>query len=349
MIRRSTPRLATMTTFLVGQLACSGGDAITPPETSPPPLRDQIVFLNSSPNNGAGDIYKVSIDGTQLTQLSPVGTFNVCPLVSPDGSHIAYANATTLYLMNPDGSGQKSLVVLPTVNDFFYPCPSWSADSRKLAYTITSFVAKNPSPSELWSINVDGSSPKLLATGFNFGGAIWSPDGTRLLLAWSDFTGAGGPYNFSEDIVGADGSGRHRITAAASGASWSPDGSRIAFVCPHTDTFANYRICVGDSNGENPVAITPLNMRVGAPEWSPDGKLIGFTCYPSICSVNPDGSQLVMLSPTGSFIHWSPNSKSVVYLCSPGLCVVGADGSGDRVLVSLTGKNTNPTWSPLSH
>ena len=78
--------------------------------------------------DGPADIYKMSIDGTDLTQLThgPNGALNVEPAISPDGRKVAFSSDRSgrpmIYTMNVDGSGAKRLTFAGVYNS----TPAWS-------------------------------------------------------------------------------------------------------------------------------------------------------------------------------------------------------------------------------
>jgi dipeptidyl aminopeptidase/acylaminoacyl peptidase len=104
--------------------------------------------------------------------------------------------------------------------------PRVSPDGSQLIYT-RRWVNKleDKFESAMWIMNVDGSKNRFLAAG---GGAIWSPDGTRIA-----FLNEGKPSGTQIFVRWMDAEGAtSQITTLAEGPSdirWSPDGKWIGF------------------------------------------------------------------------------------------------------------------------
>ena len=116
------------------------------------------------------------------------------PVWSPDATRIAFAAPTGLYVVGADGSGLRRLVAsldvrLPVI------APSWSPDSRSLAYLAGTPVPGNPGGTDevlnttfsLVTVDVaTGTTHPLAAAGDCFclgrspAAVAWSPDGRRV-------------------------------------------------------------------------------------------------------------------------------------------------------------------------
>ena len=196
----------------------------------------QVTRCGEVDCNG-GDLYVVNSDGSGLTRLNPEGTFVSCcgpASWSPDGTQVAFgapilddagaADFTTsaVYVAEADGSGVEAI----TEPGAFTEAAEWSPDGDWIVFN------KKSGPigvkgSDLYLIHPDGSGLKAITTAGSAGksdqgGAVWSPDGTRLL-----FTSIPGGPDQGQDlwIVDVDGTGLTQLTdtpAQVFGYSWRP-------------------------------------------------------------------------------------------------------------------------------
>lgn len=158
------------------------------------------VSLDVSPHGGwlvfdlLGHLYRVDAGGGNaqvLTQDSGVA-LNITPAVSPDGRRIAFASDRSgqlnLWVMDADGSAP---VALTNDDESRYIDPSWAPDGRSVAAVRRSPVRGHGvwfPRTEIWSIPVDGSTPRALVKPANdsglpaeqFGAPSFSPDGRFL-------------------------------------------------------------------------------------------------------------------------------------------------------------------------
>ena len=103
----------------------------------------QVAFASS--RSGVPQIYLINLDLTGLTPLTNIDEGACQPTWSPDGAQIVFItpcrargeffdntyNNSSLYIMNADGSGQKSLTTVPG-SDYD---PDWSPDGKRIAFT----------------------------------------------------------------------------------------------------------------------------------------------------------------------------------------------------------------------
>ncbi len=263
-----------------------------------------------------------------------------------------------IYVMNPDGSGQRRL----TYSEGRVAGPAISPDGTRIAYH------NGPAEvSDIFIIDVTGGEPvrvtNMAATGLGAAAPTWSPDGKRLA-----FTGR---PRLDIYVINVDGTGLRNLTnhpAIDRQPDWSPDGRRIAFV---SDRGGSPAIYVMNADGTDPVRLTlsPAS-KAGAestayadefPDWSPDGQKIAFTSdrdgNREIYVINADGTGLARLTvdPTvDANPSWSPDGRQIAFhrrvLGHAQIFVMNADGSAPRQLTeaSPVSASYSPNWGPAS-
>ena len=118
----------------------------------------KVVFASNQ--TGHNEIFAMNLDGTGLTQLTNSAESSDRPIISPNGTKIAFRRGSgsgstwKLFCMNSDGSGV--LQVLPSTSYSHYPC-FWLSNTR---------IGWNEGVSTeediMWAVNVDGSNQQIL-------------------------------------------------------------------------------------------------------------------------------------------------------------------------------------------
>jgi Tol biopolymer transport system component len=169
---------------------------------------------------------------------------------SPDGRMIAFSRKAgsnrEIYVIRPDGSGQRALTHNPGVD----ADPTWSPDGRKIAFLGRREPGNNV---DVYVMNADGTGQRNLTrntASYFYSPVAWSPDGRKMTFV-SDRAGNAEIY-----VMNADGSGQRRLTrdpGIDGDATWSPNGGKIAFVSggdPLTGSGRGIYVMNADGSGQ---------------------------------------------------------------------------------------------------
>lgn len=291
---------------------------------------------------------------TRLNSAAQAATSKIAYINEGDGG--GYCG--TVWVMNPDGSGQRRLA-----NGGVPGCGqewghAWSPDGRQIAFV------SGLHPPTIYVMKADGSEQRALTptTGWSPNSpAPWSPD-SRMIA----FVGRGGS-GLGIYVTRADGSGQRRLLARdirgnSASVAWSPDGRRIAFVDRRN---RNYDIYVVNADGSGQQRLTHNAGRDSNAVWSPDGRWIAFESNWQVWIMRADGSGKRRLTRNGgrNFAPaWSRDGKRIAFErrlgrrqsvdwcsgCGTALhfevWVMNADGSEARLLARDPAQQ--PSWSP---
>ena len=173
------------------------------------------------------------------------------------------ADLRTLVWVDPDGN-EDPLPIPPRA----YRSPRVSLDGTRIAV-----VEEIEGRRDLWVFDAVSGGELRLAQGHRVWGPVWTPDGTRIVIAsW--------PAQATSDlyVVPADGSGEAERLTTSEEWDWpsdiTPDGGRVVFsrnfggpVPPHREIWE-----VPLDGERTPVPLLQGEFARGSAEYSPDGK-----------------------------------------------------------------------------
>jgi len=285
-------------------------------------------------------------DFTSTTPRRTLGL--VRPVISPDGTQIAFAAVGDIYVM-PAGGGAPVNLTRDAALD---TDPSWSLDGSSLVYS-----SDRDSPHlQLWVRDMkSGVSRKVTNITTQPQGASFSPDGKRIV-----FFNVDGMWRVAEmSILDLD-SGRitriHESLPQPGTPTWSPDGKRIALagIAPMTVRFREgtnqiqtISAAGGDVKWYAPIPLLSIDSRGGSgPVWSPDGMKMAaiyegvLSVWPVAPSGEPIGPPRRVTSESAHAPSWQGDSRHILYQSLDQLRIVDIE-SGETKTVPF-----NMTWTP---
>jgi len=121
------------------------------------------------------------------------------------------------------------------------------------------------------TINADGSDEKCWDGPPNMSGdGVWLPNGRQLA-----FLSRGQYYSTAPAYVMNDDGSGFQVWKNVNLLHWSPDGLHTLFEILNPGNDRNFRLFVGDVQGENPITVSE-NAEGNSASWSPDGSKIAF-------------------------------------------------------------------------
>lgn len=171
-------------------------------------------------------IFLKNIGTGEIEQLTDSGN-NGWPRWSPDGSQIVFTgwteeNSFDIYLMDKDGSHQRTIVASPASENL----PEWSPDGSKIA-----FVSNEDGNSEIYILDFATQVIKKLTNSSEFATLpTWSDSGKYIAFESS----SGGVGRSQIFVMNADGTNAKQLTSYDidnfdGSPVWCPDDSCIVF------------------------------------------------------------------------------------------------------------------------
>src|SRR5882672_7932040 len=289
-----------------------------------------------------------------LSGPQPVGGI-VHPVVSPDGTQVAFAAVGDLWVMPVGGSPRRL-----THDVFLETDPAWSPDGKSLAYSSDRGGSMN-----IWVRDLHSGADRLLTRGAAAAmQAAWSPDGSR--IAFSDPEGQIQVVDVTSGAIRK----AHDHLNEAGRASWSPDGTAlvVSSLKVYSTRFREgtnqvLRIALDGRPDRwfDPMPHKSVGMREDyGPVWSPDGTQMAaiidglLTVWPVARDGAPQGPPRPLSTELAGSPTWTGDSRRILYQSS-GSAEASAQRSGNRLklvdVASRAVQDIDPhlTWTPAPH
>jgi Tol biopolymer transport system component len=287
------------------------------------------------------DIWVVPVAGGTPTQISHLEGAVLGPVWSPDSRMIVFDR------FGGGGRASNELFIVPLTDDYE---PAGPPSVLELPLTSSNLVAgwsssnqigitlETAARSTIYAVPATGGiATQVAPTGV--GGAMWFPDGERLL-----FTDDTACYSTLAE------EGRTAIIPIAGvkwamGADPSPDGERLSLAGGGEGRpIGLFTVSTDGGEAELVQPAAPGYRGYDKTSWSPDGKWLAFTRYDQsgeadLCVIPSDGGeirQLVASAPPWRTIFigrpaWSPDGKQIAYPTP------AEDGTGTICIIPLEG------------
>jgi dipeptidyl aminopeptidase/acylaminoacyl peptidase len=232
-----------------------------------------IGDVNVSANRTLTQIYTITIDGSNLMQLTKGDKSNSSPRWSPDGTKIAFATGGQIWTMNADGSNAVQITKISTGAGN----PVWSPDGRMIAFS----SEVHPDCAD------DECNRKYNEASEN--GKVKAHVTERLLYRhWTEWRDVKRTHVFvvsldsgiARDVTPGDFDAPPYAASTGNDYAFSPDSKEIAFLKNPDKVEAistNSDVFIVPLNGGTARNITATNKGYDAsPAYTPDGKYIIF-------------------------------------------------------------------------
>ncbi|MEU9192575.1 amidohydrolase family protein [Streptomyces hundungensis] len=273
----------------------------------------------------------------KVRDLAATGSFDVKgiagPVLSPDGSRIAFRALNALWLLRIGGRPQR------IVSDgYFNTDPDWSPDGRSLVY-----VSDRAGTANLWRHDLaTGRSERLTDLPNAQLTPRWSPDGAK--IAYQDESGATWVF-----VLAAKAATKVLPPMYQPGRpSWSPDSARLslAAIRPYSQRSraGHNQILTVDLHGNQiryEAVATDRSIATrgdDGPVWTGDGKYFVFAMESLAWRVPIDASGHITGAPSRltdevtDSISVSADGRTVLYLSNGALRTVSIDGGRPRTI-----------------
>ena len=273
------------------------------------------------------------------------------PVVSPDGTQIAFTALGDLWLLTVGNPKPQKL----TDDVFFDADPAWAPDGQRLA-----FVSDRTGNFEVYVMTLaDKKILRLTATPVDESLPSWTPDGNRVAFMRQ----APGNHVYTTELLNIETRESRTLQKAVfqpSRPSFSPDGRLALMTAVETyaarfregiSTFNVIDVAAAKSRLDSPFATQSLALRLrNGPAWSPDGRSIAYVKDDLLWTLAVDASGKFTGAPQQHTREltdspsWTADSKTIVYLATDRLKKVDlATGVATDIPLDLTWANAPAT------
>lgn len=335
------------------------------------PFRPSLAEDGSLYYTGNGHLYRLDLDSGNQEQVPFVATVQlertpyerrrydltdssarsalgiIDPVLSPDGSLLAYAALGDLWLVDRASDSLRQL----TDDEAVDLSPTWSPDGSRLVW-----VSDRGGKADLWSMQLDnGELERLTDSPVPVNSPVFSPAGDRIAYLTDSQTSI---FIAAEVTVLDISSGSTRTVSepifGPSAPAWSPDGSRLAIYhrLPRNNRFReghNAIYLVDSEGGSDSIWVVPepgrsLGRRqFNRPAWASSGDFVyrlDGALWRAQLSSNGELGPAQKIAETGENPSWSANGEHLVFLDGADLIVF------DRLSGETHAVTSKPSWQP---
>jgi len=282
------------------------------------PSNGKMLFQSTQGSDTfVNEIYTMEADGKRQTRLTNNEFDDTSPLWSPQGDRIAFLTnrgaGYDIYLMNPDGTGERALRDAAHGGPLLTDNIEWSPDGKRLLYAVGGkvYVVEVIAPDGSYS-NAPVQDLSATAPAYAFdNNATFSPDGSKVAFISYGCSGCF-PDLF---VMNVDGTGRTQLTTTPE-AEFTPRWSAAGLIAYGSFRSGPSNIYVMNADGTGDHVLTGAVADASGPAWSPDGARIAFqsegpAAAPrrGLYTANADGTGLTFLTDEAGAgrVLWSPD------------------------------------------
>lgn len=253
----------------------------------------------------------------------------VSPVISPDGTQVAFIALGDLWLMPINTTPGVTATARKLTDDRFVEIdPTWSPDGRAIAYS-----SDRDGTMDLWVRDLAAGTDRKVASEARK--ASWAPRGTE--IAYIDRTGALAITGRPAPV--------HGRTFETGRPTWAPEGwIAVTTLQPYSTRFregTNQLTLVSTTGAAprqlNPVAHHSIGTRTNdGPVWSRDGSTMAFVMdgamhvMPTTPTGDPTGAPRKLSDDAATSPSWAADSRRLLFLTPHGLKL--ADVINNRIV-----------------